>query len=799
MATDVTEAPTMNVIGAPIKRVEDPRLVTGAARYLDDLVLPGMAHVAIVRSPYAHARIAAIRTGAAAESPGVVAVFTGKDFEDLPPLPCAWQAGGVENFVNTPRALELDRVTHTGAAVAAVVAETMAAAEDAMGLIEIDWEPLDVNVDTEQALVDGALQIHENAPGNVVMDWTCGDADATDTALREAEVVVKHRLVNQRLIPNPMEPRGAAAQYEPSTGEFTVWMTSQCPHIMRLLLTAFVFGIPETKMRVIAPQVGGGFGTKIDLYHEYVLIPALAQKLGRPVKWMESRRENYTATTQGRDHVSYVEVAAKRDGTITGLKVDTIANLGGILSTIAPGVPTTLYGRMLSGAYRIPNIHCRVRGVYTNTGMVDAYRGAGRPEATFVVERAVDLLAKELDLDPVEVRRKNFVPTDAFPYEPGSNILKGLAYDTGDYDKTLDRALELVGYPGFRREQEDWRAKGRYLGIGFSTYVEICGVAPSAWVGVGPGGEGWGAAMWESANLRVHLTGKVVLTIGTLSHGQGHETTMAQVVAHELGIPVEDVTVELGDTLGTPFGYGSYGSRSAAVGGVAVYNGLQKIKAKAQRVGAHMLEASPDDVEYADGKVSVKGAPDRSKTIQEIAGAAALGYDLPEGEEPYLDDITYYDPPNCTYPFGTHIAVVEVDAETGEVTLRRYVAVDDVGNVINPLIVDGQVHGGIAQGVAQALWEGAVYDEDGQLQTSSLMDYAVPKASFFPTLEVERTVTPTDVNPLGVKGAGETGTIASTPAVVNAVMDALAPLGVDDLDMPLTPERVWRAIQQAKS
>jgi carbon-monoxide dehydrogenase large subunit len=799
MATDVTEAPTTNVIGAPIKRVEDPRLVTGAARYLDDLVLPGMAHVAIVRSPYAHARIAAIRTGAAAESPGVVAVFTGKDFEDLPPLPCAWQAGGVENFVNTPRALELDRVTHTGAAVAAVVAETMAAAEDAMGLIEIDWEPLDVNVDTEQALVDGALQIHENAPGNVVMDWTCGDADATDTALREAEVVVKHRLVNQRLIPNPMEPRGAAAQYEPSTGEFTVWMTSQCPHIMRLLLTAFVFGIPETKMRVIAPQVGGGFGTKIDLYHEYVLIPALAQKLGRPVKWMESRRENYTATTQGRDHVSYVEVAAKRDGTITGLKVDTIANLGGILSTIAPGVPTTLYGRMLSGAYRIPNIHCRVRGVYTNTGMVDAYRGAGRPEATFVVERAVDLLAKELDLDPVEVRRKNFVPTDAFPYEPGSNILKGLAYDTGDYDKTLDRALELVGYPGFRREQEEWRAKGRYLGIGFSTYVEICGVAPSAWVGVGPGGEGWGAAMWESANLRVHLTGKVVLTIGTLSHGQGHETTMAQVVAHELGIPVEDVTVELGDTLGTPFGYGSYGSRSAAVGGVAVYNGLQKIKAKAQRVGAHMLEASPDDVEYADGKVSVKGAPDRSKTIQEIAGAAALGYDLPEGEEPYLDDITYYDPPNCTYPFGTHIAVVEVDAETGEVTLRRYVAVDDVGNVINPLIVDGQVHGGIAQGVAQALWEGAVYDEDGQLQTSSLMDYAVPKASFFPTLEVERTVTPTDVNPLGVKGAGETGTIASTPAVVNAVMDALAPLGVDDLDMPLTPERVWRAIQQAKS
>ncbi|MGE5691058.1 MAG: xanthine dehydrogenase family protein molybdopterin-binding subunit [Pseudomonadota bacterium] len=790
----VTETQTTSLIGAPVRRVEDARLITGAAKFLDDLQLTGMVHAAILRSPYAHARIRGIDTSAAEAAPGVVAVFTGKDFEHLPALPCAWQAGGIDNFVNTPRALEIDRVMHTGAGVAVVVAENRYAAEDALGLIQVDWEPLDAIVDPERATEEGALQLHENAPRNVVMDWECGDREATEAALGEAEVVVRQRLVNQRLIPTPIEGRGAAATYEPSTGEYTVWLTSQTPHIMRLLMTAFVFGIPETKMRVIAPQVGGGFGTKIDLYHEYVLVAALAAKVGRPVKWVETRRENYVATTQGRDHVTYVEVGARRDGTITALKVKTYANLGGILSTIAPGVPTTLYGRMLSGAYRIPAIHCQVLGVYTNTGMVDAYRGAGRPEATYTIERAVDLVARELGLDPLEVRRRNFIPPDAFPYDP-AGILKGLEYDSGDYEKTLGRALELVDLDAFRAEQAEAREQGRYLGIGFSTYVEICGVAPSKWIGTL--GEGWGASMWESANVRVHLTGKAVVTIGTQSHGQGHETTVAQVVASELGIPIEDVTVQHSDTLGTPFGYGTYGSRSAAVGAVAVYKSLQRIKAKAARLGAHMLEASPEDVEYADGKVAIKGAPDRSKTIQEIAAAAALGYDLPEGEEPFLDDLTYYDPPACTFPFGTHVAMVEVDAETGEVALRRYVAVDDMGRVINPMIVDGQVHGGIAQGVAQALWEAGVYDEDGQLRTASLMEYAIPKAEFLPTLEVERTETPTDVNPLGVKGAGETGTIASTPAVVNAVMDALAPLGIAHLDMPLSPERVWRAMQAA--
>jgi carbon-monoxide dehydrogenase large subunit len=795
MTTQLDETVGTNLIGAPIKRVEDPSLITGAAKYLDDLRLAGMAHVAILRSPYAHARIRSIDTSRAAASPGVVAVFTGKDFEHLNPLPCAWQAGGTENFVATPRALEIDRVTFTGAGVAAVVAETAVAAEDALELIEVDWEPLEVVIDVERATEEGGTQLHEVAPSNIAMDWSCGDLEATDAALSAADVVVKQRLVNQRLIPTPMEARGAAAQYDPGTESYTVWMSSQCPHIMRLLMTAFVFGIPETKLRCISPTMGGAFGTKIFLYPEYVLVAALAEKVGRPVKWIETRRENYTATTHGRDHVSYLEAGAKRDGTITALKVKTYANLGGILSTIAPGIPTTLYGRMLSGCYRFPAIHCQVIGVYTNTGMVDAYRGAGRPEATYLVERAVDLVAKELELDPVEVRRKNFVPPDAFPYDPG--ILRGLKYDTGDYELALDRALELVDYDGFRSEQAEERKRGRYLGIGFSTYVEICGAAPSAWIGTV--GEGWGAAMWESANVRVHLTGKVVVTTGSQAFGQGHETTMAQVVASELGVPMEDITVQHGDTLGTPFGYGTYASRTAAVGTIALYTSLQRIKEKARRIAAHMLEADVNDVTFENGRAFVKGSPDAAKTIQEIAGAAALGYDLPEGEEPFLDDTSYYDPPGCTFPFGTHIAVVEVDPETGEVELRRYIAVDDVGRVINPLILDGQVHGGIAQGIAQALWEGAVYDEQGQLQTSSLMDYAVPKAEFFPSFELDRTETPTDINPLGVKGAGETGTIASTPAVVNAVMDALAPLGITHIDMPLTPERVWRAMQQASA
>jgi carbon-monoxide dehydrogenase large subunit len=791
-----TEAPSTRVIGTSIKRVEDPRLITGSAKYIDDLKLNGVASVAVLRSPFAHARIRSISTERAAALPGVVGVFTGKDFEHLNPLPCAWQAGGVENHVVTPRTLEIDHVTFAGAGVAAVVADSAAVAEDALELIDVDWEPLDVVVDAEAATAEGAPQVHESAPGNIVMDWSCGDADATDKALKQADVVVRQRLVNQRLIPTPMETRGAAAEYDPVTGQYTVWMTSQAPHVMRLLMTAFVFAIPETKMRCLSPQVGGGFGTKIFLYPEYVMVAALAEKVGRPIKWVETRRENYTATTHGRDHISYLEAGATKDGTITALRVKTYANLGGVLSTIAPGIPTTLYGRLLSGAYRIPNIHCQVLGVYTNTSMVDAYRGAGRPEATYLVERMVDLVAGAAKLDPVNVRRRNFIPSDAFPYAPGSNILNGLKYDSGDYEKTLDRALEMLNIDQLRREQEQGRGQGRLIGIGFSSYIEMCGVAPSAWIGAV--GEGWGAGLWESANVRVHLTGKVVVTTGSQSHGQGHETTMAQIAAEKLGVPVADVSVEHSDTQGTPFGYGSYGSRSAAVGAVAVNTSVGRIVDKAKRIAAHMLEADPADMVFEDGTASVKGSPDRGKTIQEIAAAAAVAYDLPAGEEPFLDDTAYYDPPNCTYPFGTHAAVVEVDSQTGEVELRRYVAVDDMGRVINPMIVDGQVHGGIAQGIAQALWEGAVYDENGQLQSSSLMDYGLPKAEFFPDFELDRTETPTDVNPLGVKGAGETGTIAATPAIVNAVVDALAPFGVTHIDMPLTPETVWRAMRDAQ-
>jgi len=784
----------MGVVGTSIKRREDPRLITGEAKYIDDIQLHGMIYAAILRSPYGHARIKSINTDAAKALPGVVAVYTGKDFAELPSMPCAWQAGGVKNNVNTPRVLEIDHVTFTGAGVAVVVAENRYIAEDALELIEVDYEPLDVVVDAKKATEEGAPQIHENAPRNIAMEWSVGDVSAVDKAMSEADIVVRQPIINQRLIPTPIEPRGCIAQYMSSTGEFTVWMTSQAPHVMRLLMTAFVFGIPETKMRVISPQIGGGFGAKIFLYPEYCLIAAIARKTGRPVKWMETRSENYVATTHGRDHITELEIGAKKDGTIVAFKVKTYANMGGMLSTIAPGIPTTLYGRMLSGVYKIPNIYCHVTGVYTNTGMVDAYRGAGRPEATYAVERSIDLVADALGLDPVAVRRTNFIPPEAFPYDP--IILRGLKYDSGEYDKAMTRALEMFDYPAFRKEQEEARAQGRYLGVGFSSYVEICGVAPSAWIGLP--GEGWGAGLWESANVRVHLTGKVVVTTGSQNHGQGHETSISQVTADELGVPVEDILVQHSDTQGTPFGYGTYGSRSTAVGTVAVYVSLQRIKEKARALGAHLLEAAIEDVVFENGKAYVKGSPDRAKTIQEIAGAAALAYNLPPGMEPFLDDTAYYDPPNCTFPFGTHICVVEVEKDTGWVTLKRYVAVDDVGNVINPMIVDGQTHGGIVQGIAQALWEGAVYDDNGQLVTGSLMDYALPRSDVLPHFELDRTVTPSPVNPLGVKGAGEMGTIASTPAVVNAVIDALKPFGVKHADMPLTPPKLWQLMNASE-
>ncbi len=788
------EAPH-KLVGQSIKRREDPRLITGAASFIDDVRLPGLAHAAILRSPYGHARILSIVTGEAAKLPGVLDVFTGEDLESLGPLPCAWQAGGVTNNVTTPRVLALGEVHQVGDPVAVVVAESRYQAEDALSAIEVDYEPLPVVVDAAKALEPGAPQLHENAPGNVAMQWHCGKDGATvDAALAASDIQLSQHIVNQRLIPTPLEPRGAIGRYDPGTDEYTLWTTSQAPHVMRLLVAAFVLGIPEQKLRVISPDVGGGFGCKIFVYFDMPLTLWLSKKLGRPVKFFEDRSENYLHTTHGRDHITDVEIGASADGTITALKVSTLANLGAYLSTIAPGIPTTLYGRMVAGCYKIPAINVDVTGVYTNTAMVDAYRGAGRPEAAYLIERVCDLVAGATGVDPAEVRRKNFIQPEDFPYDTGIGMLP---YDSGNYEMALDRALATVGYEELRQEQALARAQGarHLLGIGLSSYVEVCGVAPSKWIGLP--GEGWGAGLWESANVRLHLTGKVVVTTGTLPHGQGHETTFAQLVADELGVPYDDIVIQHSDTQGTPFGFGTYGSRSAAVGGTAIFKSVAKVREKAIKLAAHMLEAAEEDIVWEDGKASVKGSPDRFKTIQDIALQAHVGYDLPEGMEPVLDETTFYDPPNCTFPFGTHICVVEVDRETGQIDLKRYVAVDDVGNVINPLIVDGQVHGGIAQGLAQALFEGAVYRDDGELETGTMNDYAIPKASMLPTYELSRTITPSPTNPMGVKGAGEAGTIASTPAVANAVIDALAHLGVKNIDMPITPEKVWRAITQA--
>ena len=802
--TDVLDAPTTNVVGKAIKRTEDPRFITGEGRYLDDIKLQSMTHMAILRSPYAHANIRSIDTSAASKMPGVVTVIVGADIP-YNPLPMAWPAGGsagIQNNVNTPRILATDSVKWTGEGVAAVVAETEAQAYDALEAITVDWEPLPAVVDAEKATQPGAPQLHENAPNNIVFEWTVGDKSGTDAAIDGAEVVVKQRIVNQRLIPNPMETRGDIGWYNPGTDEYTVWMSSQTPHIQRLLLAAFVTGIPEHKIRCISPDVGGAFGTKIFCYADMALTMFASKEIGgRPVKWVEGRRENYQSTIHGRDHITYLEIAGKKDGEVTGLRVKTLANLGGRLSTIGPGIPTTLYARVLAGCYRIPNVYAEVTGVYTNTTFVDAYRGAGRPEATYVIERAMDLFAAEIGMDRAEVRRRNFIQPDQFPYENPSGLHTAsggakISIDSGNYEPAMDMALATAGYKDLAAKKAEAKRRGKLLGMGLSTYIEVCGVAPSKWIGAV--GEGWGAAMWESANIKVHLTGKVVVTVGTQPQGQGHETTYAQVIADELGIPMDDVIIQHSDTQGTPFGYGSYGSRTSSVGVTAAIKAADKIRDKAKRYAAHMLEASAEDIEVDGAEYRVKGSPDRKKTFQEIAFALDLAFDAPEGMEPYLDETAYYDTPNCTWPFGTHIAVVEIDEETGVVELVRYVAVDDVGNKINPMIVDGQLHGGIVQGVGQALWEQAVYSDDGQLLSGSMLDYALPRAAWLPNIELDQTVTPSPVNPLGVKGVGEAGAIASTAATANAVIDALSGLGIRHLDMPYTSQKVWETIQSAK-
>ena len=783
----MTTATPSAAFGASIKRREDPRLITGRGTYVDDIKMVGMLHIAMVRSPYAHANITSIDTSAASAADGVVAVYTGEDLaEQLGSLPCGWVVPDTIEVPHPP--LAIGKVRCVGDAVAAIVADNPTAAADAAALVDVGYDVLPAAVNAEAATKDGAPQVHDDAPNNVGFEWEVGGGDV-DAAAASAEVRVSERIVNQRLIPNSLEGRAVVADYNPGTNHVTLWTSSQIPHLVRLLM-ALVTGHPEHQIRVISPDVGGGFGCKLYLYAEEVIAFAIAKALGRPVKWTEERQENYLATTHGRDHIGDWEIVGNRDGTITGIRGTVYANMGAYLSTFAPAIPTYLFGLMLGGPYKIENVHCKVIGVFTNTTPVDAYRGAGRPEATYVVERMLDRFAAEIGMDPVEVRRKNLIP----PFEDGYDVATGVTYDSGNYEKALDLALSMLGYEDFRKEQEEARQNGRYIGVGLSTYVEICGMAPSA-VAYALGAR---AGVWESSLVRVYPTGKVTVYSGSSGHGQGHETTFAQLAASELGVPIEDVEVVESDTAQVQQGTGTFGSRSAVVGGTAIHMSVEKIKDKAKQIAAHMLEASPEDIVYEDGQLFVQGAPTEAKSFQEVA-LAAYWYDgLPEGLEPGLEATSIYDPKNFTWPFGTHICVVEIDPDTGDTKVLRYVAVDDVGNVINPMIVEGMVHGGVAQGLGQALWEEAVYDDDGQLITGSMLDYAVPQAASLPSFETARTVTPSPTNPLGVKGAGETGTIAASPAVINAVVDALSPFGVRHIDMPAKAEKVWRLIQESQ-
>lgn len=777
-----------NVFGSPLKRREDPRLITGQGNFTDDIQLPGMVYMAVLRSPHAHARIKRIDVSAARRAPGVVAVYTGKDLEGkMGTIPTAWLVP--DSDIKTPphHALAVDKVRYVGDGVALVVAEDRYTARDALELIEVEYEELPAVVDQEEAMKEGAPQLHEEVPNNIAFRWKAGEVP--NEVFDQAEVVIRRRFRQQRLIPNPMEPRSAVAKYNPSTGEMTIWCTTQNPHIHRFILSG-VLGIPESKLQVVAPDVGGGFGCKIPVYPDEALAGYVARDLRRPVKWTEERRENFVATTHGRDMILDVELAGRRDGTLTALRVRNTANMGAYLSTAAPGVPTILHGLIVQGPYKIPQVAVEVIGVMTNTTPTDAYRGAGRPEATYQIERMVDLFADEIGMDPVEVRRKNLIRAEEFPYD---NAL-GLQYDSGNYHRALEKALEMIDYDAFRKEQEEARKQGRYLGIGFSTYVEICGLGPSKVAGA----VGFQGGLWESATVRVHPSGKVSVFTGASPHGQGEETTFAQIVSQKLGVPFEDVEIIHGDTNRISMGWGTYGSRTTPVAGSAIAIACDRILEKAKKIASHALEASEADLEFEGGAFRVKGVPDKKISFQDITLKAYLAWDLPEGVEPALEAQAFYDPSNFVYPFGTHICVVEVDGETGQVELKRYVAVDDPGPVINPVVAEGQVHGGIVQGIGQALWEGAVYDGRGQLISGTFMDYAMPKARFFPNFETAFTETPSPVNPLGVKGIGETGTIASTPAVVNAVVDALKPFGVKDLEMPLTPEKVWKAMQQGR-
>jgi carbon-monoxide dehydrogenase large subunit len=779
-------------IGKAMKRVEDPRFIQGKGKYVANLQIPGMLHAAIVRSPHAHAKINSIDTSAALAMPGVVGVYTGADLaaDGVGGLPCGFNPPGIKTAPHP--VLAVNKVRHVGDGVAVVIAENRYAAQDAAEAVQVDYTPLPAVVDAKKAADPGAPQLHDEIPNNTSFYWALGNRDEINRAFAAADHVVELDLINQRLIPNAMEPRACVAQYSDFSEEMTIWTTSQNPHIIRLLLSLATLQMPENKLRVISPDVGGGFGSKIFHYAEEVIVPWAARKLNRPVKWVSTRSEAFVTDAHGRDHVTTAKLALKNDGTMVGLDVTTYANMGAYLSTFAALIPTAIYITLFSGLYKIPVIFGESYGTMTNTVPVDAYRGAGRPEASYVLERLVDIAARDLKMDPIELRRKNFIQPHEFPYQTPVALL----YDSGDYDKLFDKAVEVSNYSELLRQRDAARAAGKIVGVGVSGCIEASGLGPSKVVI----SLGAGVGLWESGSIRVHPTGKVSVFTGSHAHGQGHETTFAQIVADELGIPIGDVEIIHGDTGRTPFGLGSYGSRSASVGGSALVRSAEKIRSKLIKMAAFQLEAAEEDVVYdrATGKAHVKGSPDKAKSFVELSVGTLTAHQLPDGMEPGLEETTFYDPANFTFPNSAHIAMVEIDRDTGEVKLTHYTSVDDVGNVINPLIVEGQMIGGVAQGVGQALWEHGVYDDAGQLLSGSMMDYAMPRADGFPTILTDRIETPSPHNPLGVKGAGEMGTIASTVTVANAVMDALEPLGIRHVDMPLTAEKLWKAIQSAK-
>jgi carbon-monoxide dehydrogenase large subunit len=783
------ETPSTGYVGRAMKRKEDPRMITGRSQYIDDMTLPGMLHAAIVRSPEAHAKVVSIDTSAARERPGVVAVLTGEDLagDFAGPMAMVWDPPGVE--IKTPQMWPLSRgeVKHVGDPVAVVVATDRYAAADAIDDVIVEYEPKPAVVDPEKALEEGSPLVWDEFGTNKTHEWAISGGDI-DAALAEADVTVEQRMVNHRTAGAAIEPRGAIAELRGDN--LTLYSSTQVPHIARFVLSG-ILGMPEDKLRVVAPDVGGGFGSKLQVYPEEALVMALAKRLGRPVKWTESRSENMTTTHHGRDQVNYVTLGAKRDGTLTGLKLRTVADLGAYQLLLTPFIPELGFP-VMGGCYKVPAIDLTFEGVFTNKFCTDAIRGAGRPEATYFIELMMEKLAGELGMDPLELRRKNFVRKEEFPFTTALDI----TYDSGDYEGTLDKLLEHFDLDAFRREQAEQREKGVYRGVGFSTYVEVCGLAPSR--AVGPQGVGLQAAYWESAMVRVHPSGSATVFTGASPHGQGHDTGFAQIAADRLGLDPENVVVIHGDTDQGPWGWGTYGSRTVSVGGEAVARAAEKVQAKAKRICAAMLEAAPEDIELTDGKFQVRGSPDKSMTMAEVSGAAHIPpQELPTDIEPGLEETAFYDPENFVFPFGAHACVVDVDPETGKVAVIRYVAVDDCGPAINPKLIDGQVHGGVAHAIGQALYEQVVYDSEGQLVTGTFVDYALPTAAELPSFETDRTETPSPVNSLGVKGVGEAGTIAATPAVTAAVIDALRPLGIEWIDMPLTPRRVWEAIQGA--